>query len=222
MKPSRHKGQLRVWKDDRGFGFIKPEDGGQEVFLHITAFKDVNRRPQVGDVINYELAVGKQGKVCASNALIEESKSQSAPNYSFNAFAERTTSQTLTKSSSLGLEVLLLSLLPLVGAINFALTTSNPIPLVLYPAMSLLTFTLYADDKSRAKNGKWRVPEKTLHLCELTGGYLGGFVAQRTLRHKSSKGSYQAVFWVIVIVHTAFWVDWLFLGRTLISLLLRR
>ncbi|HBL13443.1 MAG TPA: DUF1294 domain-containing protein, partial [Cyanobacteria bacterium UBA11162] len=42
------------------------------------------------------------------------------------------------------------------------------------------------------------------------------------LRHKSSKGSYQAVFWVIVIVHTAFWVDWLFLGRTLISLLLRR
>ncbi|HAG83699.1 MAG TPA: hypothetical protein DCL61_21760 [Cyanobacteria bacterium UBA12227] len=52
MKPSRHKGQLRVWKDDRGFGFIKPEDGGQEVFLHITAFKDVNRRPQVGDVIS--------------------------------------------------------------------------------------------------------------------------------------------------------------------------
>lgn len=118
------------------------------------------------------------------------------------------------------LEVLLLSLLPLLGAINFALTTSNPIPLVLYPAMSLLTFVLYADDKSRARNGQWRVPEKTLHLCELAGGWLGAFVAQRRLYHKSSKSSYQVVFWVIVTVHIVFWVDWLFLGGTLISLIL--
>jgi uncharacterized membrane protein YsdA (DUF1294 family) len=120
------------------------------------------------------------------------------------------------------LEVLFLSLVPLLGAINFAWTTSNPIPLVIYPAMSMLTFVLYANDKSRARNGQWRVPEKTLHLCELTGGWLGAFVAQRRLHHKSSKGSYQVVFWVIVTAHIVIWVDWLFLGGTLMSQILRK
>lgn len=219
MKPTRRKGQLMVWKDDRGFGFIKPDDGGQEVFLHITAFKDVNRRPQVGDVIHYQLAVGENGKVRACNACIEAT-SQPSPKPSSSAFSERTRSQTASKSSSFILEVLLLSVLPVIGAINFFLTTSNPIPLVLYPAMSLLTFVLYADDKSRARNGQWRVPEKTLHLCELAGGWLGAFVAQRRLYHKSSKGSYQAVFWVIVTIHIVFWIDWLFLGGKLINLIL--
>lgn len=215
MKPTRHKGQLIVWKDDRGFGFIKADDGGQEIFLHITAFNDVNRRPQVSDVIHYQLAVGENGKVRAYNALIEGATSQPAPKSSSSAFAQRTRTQTASKSSSFMLEVLLLSLLPVLGAIKFALTTSNPMPLVLYPAMSLLTFVLYADDKSRARNGQWRVPEKTLHLCELTGGWLGAFVAQRRLYHKSSKSSYQVVFWLIVIIHTGFWVAWLCLGEML-------
>jgi uncharacterized membrane protein YsdA (DUF1294 family)/cold shock CspA family protein len=222
MKPTRRKGQLTVWKDDRGFGFIKPDDGGQDVFMHITEFKDVNRRPQVGDVIQYQLVVGKNGKVRACNAFIEGAAFQPASKSSSSTFVEKTTSQSASKSFSLMLEVLLLSLLPLVGAINLALTTSNPIALVLYPAMSLLTFALYAEDKSRARNGRWRVSENALHLCELTGGWLGAFVAQRRLRHKSSKASYQAVFWVIVTVHMVFWVDWLFLGGMLMNLILRR
>ncbi|MDJ1170725.1 cold shock domain-containing protein [Roseofilum sp. BLCC_M154] len=36
MKPTLHKGQLATWKDDRGFGFIQPDNGGKEVFLHIS------------------------------------------------------------------------------------------------------------------------------------------------------------------------------------------
>lgn len=197
------KGQLTVWKDDRGFGFIKPTDGGQDVFLHITAFKQGNRRPKVGDVIQYQLSVDQKGKVCACNAVIEKV-----------AF------QPELISSSLFLKVFLLSLLPLWGAISFAITTSNPIPLILYPAMSLVTFGLYAEDKSRAITGQWRTPESTLHLCELIGGWLGAFIAQQKLRHKSSKSSYQFVFWIIVAVHIVIWVDWLFVGGTLINQLL--
>jgi uncharacterized membrane protein YsdA (DUF1294 family) len=112
-------------------------------------------------------------------------------------------------------EVVLLSLLPLVGTIHFTLTTRNPLPLVLYPAMSLATYALYADDKSRAKRKDWRTPEQTLHLCELAGGWLGGFIAQRMLRHKSQKESYQAAFCVVVIIHYIAWLFWLFLGRSL-------
>ncbi|MBD2744376.1 cold shock domain-containing protein [Coleofasciculus sp. FACHB-1120] len=71
MKPVPHKGQLKTWKDDRGFGFIQPSDAGKEVFLHISALKGASRRPKVGDTIFYELTTEANGKVRASNASIE-------------------------------------------------------------------------------------------------------------------------------------------------------
>lgn len=71
MKPVLYKGQLTTWKDDRGFGFIKPDDGSKEVFLHISAFKGTSRRPKVGDTILYELATESEGKVRASKASIQ-------------------------------------------------------------------------------------------------------------------------------------------------------
>lgn len=95
------------------------------------------------------------------------------------------------------------------------MTMHNPLPLLLYPVLSLLAYALYGDDKSRAKRKAWRISEQTLHLCELAGGWMGGFIAQRILRHKSQKESYQAAFWAIVIIHYIAWLLWLFLGRTL-------
>ncbi|MBD2091658.1 cold shock domain-containing protein [Microcoleus sp. FACHB-1515] len=70
MKSDLHKGQLVTWKDDRGFGFIQPSEGGKEVFLHISQVKTVTRRPQVGDTIFYQLATDQAGKIYASNARI--------------------------------------------------------------------------------------------------------------------------------------------------------
>jgi uncharacterized repeat protein (TIGR01451 family) len=97
-----HKGKLTVWKDDRGFGFIKPENGGQEVFIHITALKNSNQRPKVGETIYYQISVEKNGKLRAKNALIEGAISQ-------------------PKSSSfpLALKVCLLYALPFLGLIKF-------------------------------------------------------------------------------------------------------
>jgi cold shock CspA family protein len=63
-----HKGQLMTWKDNRGFGFIKPDDGRKEVFLHISALKGAGRRPKVGDTIFYDLVTEADGKVPASKA----------------------------------------------------------------------------------------------------------------------------------------------------------
>jgi uncharacterized membrane protein YsdA (DUF1294 family) len=118
-------------------------------------------------------------------------------------------------------QIVLLSAIPVLGGIHFTVTTTNPIPMIIYVVMSSITFALYAEDKSRAKQGKWRIPENTLHLCELAGGWIGGFIAQRKLRHKSIKGSYQAVFWAIVIIHLLFWIDWLLLGGTMMRVLLQ-
>ena len=65
------KGVLKTWKEDRGFGFIKPDDGGKDIFIHISALNGVSRRPTTGDVIHYQIAKDNRGKYKAINAKIE-------------------------------------------------------------------------------------------------------------------------------------------------------
>ena len=65
--------------------------------------------------------------------------------------------------------------------------------------INALTWWFYAIDKKRAQEGAWRISEAQLHLCELLGGWPAAWIAQRYLRHKSSKGSYQFIFWLIVL-----------------------
>jgi uncharacterized membrane protein YsdA (DUF1294 family) len=67
--------------------------------------------------------------------------------------------------------------------------------------ISGISYVCYAVDKRRAQEGRWRTPELVLHFTELLGGWPGAFLAQRRLRHKVSKFSYQFVFWLIVLVY---------------------
>jgi uncharacterized membrane protein YsdA (DUF1294 family) len=77
-----------------------------------------------------------------------------------------------------------------------------------YVVNSLLTFLIYAWDKRAARRGRERVPEVTLHTLELFGGWPGALLAQRLIRHKNAKVSYQVVFWLIVTLHACAWFAW--------------
>jgi uncharacterized membrane protein YsdA (DUF1294 family) len=114
----RFAGKLKTWNDDRGFGFVEPEQGGQELFVHIKDFPSGTGRP------------------------------------------------------------------------------------------SLLTFLVYAFDKSAAVSGRWRTAEQTLHLFGLIGGWPGALLAQQLLRHKTSKQSFISVFWFTVILNVCAFVLW--------------
>ncbi len=70
-----------------------------------------------------------------------------------------------------------------------------------YIMMSIITFIIYAFDKSAAINGRWRTKESTLHLWAILGGWPGALMAQQKLRHKSSKQDFRFVFWVTVIMN---------------------
>ncbi|MCQ8117541.1 cold shock domain-containing protein [Methylomonas rosea] len=65
------KGVLKTWKDDRGFGFIQPDNGDKDIFVHISSLKGMARRPVRGDVLFYEVARDTGGKLKAVNARIE-------------------------------------------------------------------------------------------------------------------------------------------------------
>ena len=85
--------------------------------------------------------------------------------------------------------------------------------------ISAVTFWLYWRDKRRAETDGWRIPESTLHIAELLGGWPAAFLAQRAFRHKIAKTSYQVAFWAIVAVHEAasfdFLNEWHFSGTAI-------
>jgi len=90
----------------------------------------------------------------------------------------------------------------------------------LYAVASAACFIAYALDKSAARQGRRRTPERTLLLLGLAGGWPGGLAAQRLLRHKSSKTSFLVKFWLTVIVNLALFIalqaGWISLGRLLV------
>jgi cold shock CspA family protein len=65
------KGVLKTWKEDRGFGFITPDNGGRDLFIHISSLGQVARRPVPGDIIYYQVVRDRNGKFRAVNASIE-------------------------------------------------------------------------------------------------------------------------------------------------------
>lgn len=71
MAKTVYKGILKTWKDDRGFGFIQPEQGDKDIFVHISSLKGMARRPMRGDVLFYEVEKEANGKSKAVNAGIE-------------------------------------------------------------------------------------------------------------------------------------------------------
>jgi cold shock CspA family protein len=58
----RKQGILKQWNPEKSFGFIRPDDGGKDIFIHITAFPKDGVTPRLGEKIRYEVTEGKVGK----------------------------------------------------------------------------------------------------------------------------------------------------------------
>ncbi|MEJ0010272.1 MAG: cold-shock protein [Alphaproteobacteria bacterium] len=60
-------GTVKWFNPTKGFGFIQPDQGGQDVFVHITALEKAGLRSlNEGQKVSYELATEK-GKTSAAN-----------------------------------------------------------------------------------------------------------------------------------------------------------
>jgi uncharacterized membrane protein YsdA (DUF1294 family) len=75
-----------------------------------------------------------------------------------------------------------------------------------YLVASVACFVAYAIDKAAARSRARRTPERTLLLLGLAGGWPGAVLAQQWLRHKSAKQSFQARFWLTVLVNAGVFV----------------
>ncbi len=65
------KGTVKWFNPDKGFGFIQPEDGGKDVFVHITALQEAGLQSLQDDQpIEYEMVEGRDGRESAGNLKI--------------------------------------------------------------------------------------------------------------------------------------------------------
>ena len=61
-------GTVKWFNATKGFGFIEPENGGQDVFLHISAVERAGlSNPADGQKVQYELESGRDGRTSAAN-----------------------------------------------------------------------------------------------------------------------------------------------------------
>ena len=66
-----------------------------------------------------------------------------------------------------------------------------------------IAFCAYGLDKRWAGLGQRRIPEKSLHVLALLGGWPGALLGQKFFRHKTQKLSFRIVFWLTTLLHIA-------------------
>lgn len=182
----RQQGQLTQWFEAKGYGFITPANGEPKLFVHAKAFGLRASRPQMGELLSFELGQDAQGKRRAVDVRALQAPVVKAP-YRLSS----------------------LFLIPAFAAFYLACHLLWRLPPALwgvYMAMSLATFIVYAGDKRAAAKAQQRVPERTLHLLALGGGWPGALLAQQLLRHKTSQAAFLRRFWVTVAANCALFV----------------
>ena len=62
----RFEGSLKVWHIERGYGAVTPDQGGEALFIHISAFPAEGPQPTVGERISFEIVTGRNNQKQAS------------------------------------------------------------------------------------------------------------------------------------------------------------
>lgn len=184
-KTVRLAGRISEWNDDKGFGFVVPNGGGDRAFVHISEFPRGTRRPVQGDLVSYLPGRDDRGRLQAKKLKLAGHKVDA--------------SRTPTRIPRTGISLFALALAGVLALLGLV----PPVIGLAYLVASGIAYMMYRIDKTAAEGGRRRIPESTLHMASLLGGWPGALVAQQQFRHKTIKQPFQGVFWVTVFTNLA-------------------
>lgn len=177
----KQSGVLQRWDDERGFGFITDKKG-RDIFVHVSAFGRIRSRPKAGEKVLFRVEPDAAKGVRAVEV------------------------ERCWRPAHLLLPEFLLPLLVVAvfyGAfwLFFSKNAFWFFLIIFLLLIAGLTFLMFGLDKRAALNERQRVPENTLHLLSLAGGWPGGLLARPLFRHKTRKQPFRTVFWLMVVVN---------------------
>jgi uncharacterized membrane protein YsdA (DUF1294 family)/cold shock CspA family protein len=183
----RYQGKIIKWYDDKGFGFIRATVDSKDVFFHISQIHQLKKRPEINELVTYEIAKDDKGRfraVSVAYLLAQENPRKPDTSVSFSfiflAFIFLFTAFVLERS--------LKGLLPLWY-------------IFIYLGANLVVFLYYYKDKTSAIKNDWRTSESLLHWLSLLGGWGGAYIAQKLFRHKYKKTSFMFTYKFTVILN---------------------
>ncbi len=177
----KQSGVLQRWDDERGFGFITDKKG-RDIFVHVSAFGRIRSRPKAGEKVLFRVEPDAAKGVRAVEV------------------------ERCWRPAHLLLPEFLLPLLVVAvfyGAfwLFFSKNAFWFFLIIFLLLIAGLTFLMFGLDKRAALNERQRMPENTLHLLSLAGGWPGGLLARPLFRHKTRKQPFRTVFWLMVVVN---------------------
>jgi len=177
QKKSRNimHGKIINYHPEKGYGFIYAEEYDDNIFVHKSEIKNASELFQ-GQSVKFQL---KQTKKGLSAVSVVAGAKQHSPYFIFGVISAIIT---------IGIFAYLYKYEPIKPILSYLI------------AINITTFLLYGYDKLISSGEALRIPEWNLHALAILGGSPAGLASQKFFRHKTVKGSFQLVYWLIVVV----------------------
>ena len=178
------QGVITNYNSEKGYGFIYSEEYEDDIFVHISKVTNASTLSQ-GQNVTFE--VTKTQKGFSATSVIAGDK-QYSPYLIFGV----------------------ISALISIAIFGYLYRASSLKPILSYfISINITVFLIYGYDKFISSRDGLRVPEWNLHILAIIGGSPVALASQKFFRHKTIKGSFQLVYWLIVLVQVvvvvAFW-----------------
>ena len=202
----QQQGRIIKWQEGRGTGFIETE-AGESILFHVSELKAAYL-PKVGDEVIFTIGKDSMGRIEAQQiqefADVKLSiMNKSQEKYQHNSKYQQQRSYQAEFEAMRKKHLLLgigfyavLILLAVMGKLSWLF-------IVWYILLGLITYLIYARDKLAAQRGRWRIPESTLHILSVLGGWVGAMIAQNYLRHKSKKSEFRMTYYATILINLA-------------------